>query len=327
MVNEPGGGGGGSSSGYKSFNDPTVKVNIASLLDYYQEMLKLQRDAAMPATMEVSAMTLMIQNGLAKPGGAAGVFPEGAQAARLLRQRQSDFQYFMKDVLEGIRNIGSAAAVVAEIYQNSDSTNAANINDVAFAFSDPSANKPRGFRRVESWSEYEQRMAQQMGTTAMAAMGSDTYARVIHPASGVTIYLYPDGSSKQVTTTTDSSGKSVTATTIFGTSGTTIQTTTEEKVTVNGGTRVNTTVARGDDQNGSTSTTSTVTDSDGSITVTNQTSTTTDGKVQKGEPSTVTIQPGDHNNQSPAPGPVEEAEKRTGTSGTDEFVNAWGPRY
>ncbi|MBO4206432.1 hypothetical protein [Micromonospora echinofusca] len=326
------GDGGGSPSDYKSFAGPDVNVDITDLGSYYLEMLDVQADATGPAAMEVSAMTQLIQEGLARPAGAAGVFPEGAAAARLLSHRQSDFQYFLRDVLDGIRNIGSAALVVAEMYEGTDRESAAGLDDVSFAFSDPGAKPPPGFRPVESWSEYETRMAQQSGQTAMALSGNDDLARVIYPANGVTIYLYPDGSSKQVTTTQSSGSYEVgttTTTTFYGPGSVVLQTTTEQDSRVYGGYQVqSTTTTRGD---GGSSRTSTVTDPDGTMTVTNETTVTTTGADGKPKEQTTTsdpvvIEPGQHRTE-PDMGPVQQAEQQLDTAGEDWFVKEFGRGY
>jgi len=330
-----GGGGGGPSVDYESFNDPDVKVNITDLASFYMEMLDVQMDATGPATMTLTPMAQMIREGLEQPTD-AGVFPEGVYAARLLRWRQSDFQHFVTDVLEGIRNIGSAAAVIAEIYENADSESAADINDVAFAFADPGAKAPPGFRPVESWSEYEQRMAEQSGETVMSASGDDSNAQVHHLASGVTLYIYPDGSTKMVTVTTKPSGSSyqsdskITTTTIYAPGGKVVSTTTEERFTAYGGAEVSrTTTTRGDERNGTTSTTSTVTDSStGRVTVTNETTVRTDGHESTTRSDPVTVDPGDRGGRSNADaGPVEAAERQLDTYGEDWFVKEAGRGY
>lgn len=329
-------GSGNAGQGYESFNGPEVNVNISDLASYYFAMNDIQMAAMGPATMELSPMPQMIREGLSTPGDSgAGVLAEGVYAAHLLAQRHSEFQQFLGDVLEGIRNIGSAAAVVAEVYEHGDWRSATSLADISFAFSDPTAQPPKGFRKVESWSDYEQRMAAQRGDLAMSASGDDHLARPIYPANGVTLYLFPDGSSKQVTVTTVAatspyqSSAQVTTTTIYGPGAKLISTTTRETYGVYGGASVDKTITdHGDERNGSSSTTSTVTDSDGKVTVTNQTTTRTDGEVKTGEPSApVTIDPGDHGGESAGAGPVEQAENQLDTYGEDWYVKQFGRGY
>lgn len=328
------GGGGGPSVDYESFNGPDVKVNITDLVSFYLEMLDVQTDATGPATMTLSPMAQMIREGLEQPTD-AGPFPEGVYAARLLRWRLSDFQHFVDDVLDGIRNIGSAAAVIAEIYENADSESAADINDVAFAFGDPGATAPPGFRSVESWSEYERRMAEQSGEMLMAAQGDDSHARVYHVANGVTLYIYPDGSTKMVTVTTKGSDSSyqsdstIITTTIYAPGGKVVSTTTEERFTTYGGAKVErTTTTQGDEQNGTTSTTSTVTDSTGRVTVTNETTVRTNGEERTTRSDPVTVDPGDRGGRADAEaGPIEQAVEQLDTYGEDYFVEEFGRGY
>lgn len=329
--------GGASGSDYESFNGPEVNVDVTDLTSYYFEMQNIQMDAMGPATMELSPMPQMIREGVATPGDqGAGVFPEGIYAARLLVSRHSDFQHFLGDVLNGVRNIGSAAAVIAEVYENADSESAAGLADVGFAFTDPAAKPPAGFRKVETWSEYEQKMAAQRGELAMSSLGDDRMARVTNvPGGAITYYSYPDGSFKQVRTTTTPSNSryqsesTVTTTTIYGPDATVISTTTRETFSVYGGATVDkTTTDHGNERDGSSSTTSTVTDADGRVTVTNQTATRIDGVTTTAPASAaVTIDPGDHAGESGEPGPVEQAENQLDTSGEDWYVKQFGRGY
>lgn len=327
VLADGGGGGGSSHPDYESFNGPKVTVDVNDLVDYFEAMNSIQLDAAGPTTNELMPMTLMIREGLATPEAIeVGPFPEGVAAARLMTHRQSDFQRFLQDVLQGVGSIASAAAVVAELYENGDSENASDL-DVAFAFADPSATAPSGFRSYETLSEIQRKQREQSGGYAMSATGDDSQARVVHVARGVTIYYYPDGSSKQVVTSTrpGSSGyqtaTQMTTTTIYGTDGQEIQTTVEESFGVNGAQVQNTTVTQAD---GSSSRTTTTTQTDGTITVENQ-NTTAGGK--ESDPTTVTVEPGDHNRDTSDAGPVERAEERLDSYGDRETEEALGRGY
>jgi len=329
-----GGGGGRPSVEYESFNGPDVTVNITGLVSFFGAMMDLITDAQTPVMNALMPMGEKIRNGLEQPTD-AGVFPEGVYAARLLRWRQSDFQHFLTDVLNGIRNIGSAAAVIAEIYQNTDAESAADINDVAFAFADPRAKPPAGFREVTSFAE----AARESGANSMlpmSAMGDDSNARMHYLANGVTLYVYPDGSTKLVTTTTRpgvagyQSDVAVTTTTIYAPGGAVISTTNEEKYRAYGGAEVRrTTTTQGDEHNGTTATTSTVTDASGRVTVTSETTTRVDGKETTTKSDPVTVNPGEHRStgQRPEDGTVEDAQRRLDTHGEDWFVAEVGRGY
>nr|MDT0659356.1 hypothetical protein [Micromonospora sp. DSM 115978] len=324
--------GGGTASEYQSFGDK-VNVEVTDLVSYYEEMTMLSAQAAGAANTAMSQMGMMITTGLATSDDGE-VLPEGLQAARFLNHRLSDFQHFTGDVTEGIRNIGSAAAVVAELYENSDSENAASVADIGFVFSDPNARPPAGFRDVESWADYERRMAEESGQNAMAAMGDGTpVSHSYSPAAGLTYYHYSDGSYRVVHTKTEpgvsswTSDAQVTTTTIYGANGQVLSTVTDRSYSVRGSSTVNsTTTSRGDDQNGSTSTTTTVDNPDGTITVTNETRTTTEG--QQGDPvtSSTTIERDQHRDSGPQ-GPVEEAVESLDSHGEDYTVREYGVGY
>jgi hypothetical protein len=329
-------GDGGSQSTYESFNGTDVKVDINDLTSYYMEMNDVQMDAADPVRSAFMPMSDMIRQGLlTPPDDGINTFPEATYAARHLSSVQSDFGHFMEDVLSGIRNIGAAAVVVAEIYENGDSENAAGIDDIAFAFSEPGATGPSWFREVESYSELEQRMAEQSGANTMAAMGDDSLAsQVINPSMGVTVYLFPDGSSKTIRTTQTisqsqyQSGSTITETTVMGPGGVLISSTKEESYTSYGGYKTtNVTTTSGDDQNGTTSTSRTTEDPNGSIEVVNETTTRTDGESRTTTSDPVTIDPGDHRDDGGEQGPVEQAENTVDSSGRDHFVSDFGRGY
>jgi hypothetical protein len=336
VVEHEGDGGGGSQSTYESFNGSDVNVNVSDLTSYYFEMMDVYSAAGQPVADAMSLMPEMVRQGLLLPvDDGIGVFPEATYAANHLRGVHSDFQHFLTDVLEGIRNIGAAATVVAEIYENGDSENAAGLDDIAFAFSEPGATGPSWFRDVESYSEAEQRLAEQTGANSMAAMGDDSMAsQVIYPASGVTIYYFPDGSSKTVVSTQTTSqsqyqsGSTITETTIMGPGGVVLSSTREQSYTAAGGYKVsNVTTSTGDDRNGSTSSSETVENPDGSIQVTNETTTRTDGESKTTTSDPVTVDPGDHREDEGESGPVEQAAEGLDTYGDDEFVGYAGRGY
>jgi hypothetical protein len=286
--------------------------------------------------MELTPMTQMTREALRTADPEAGGFPEGVMAAIMLEHRQSDMRYFMKDLLEGVRNIGSAAVVVAELYENSDDASAANLADIRFAFSDAGSSPPAGFRPVESWNEYEARTERAAGTHSMAATGDDSLARVVYPAAGVSLYYYPDGSSKQVVRSTVGGSSyeqgTRTETTVHGPGGKVLERTTSVDTRVHGGYRNQTTeTVRGEGDERSSTKSSTVTHPDGTLTVTSETTSMVPGKDGKLEPHVVksdpvTIEPGTHVRHQPV-GPVEQAEQDTGSKGTRDHVAQYGPGY
>lgn len=324
-------GGGGSSSDYDSFGDK-VHVEVTDLVSYFEEMSNISLVAGGAATSAMAEMGMMVHTGLASGDVEAGVFPEGAQAARLLSHRLSDFKLFITDATEGVRNIGSAAAVVAEMYENSDSENAANVGDIGFVFSDPGAQGPTGFRNAETWYEYQKRLAEESGQSAMAMNPTnDTYADVAPYPYGA-YYTYSDGSKKQVHSSTmpgeDGHIIYVTTTTVTGADGKVISTETKRSYESARGDTVNeTSTTTGDSQNGTTTTSSTREDAvDGSITVTNQTQSTVEGQTTDSPPTTTTVERNQHSDD-PEAGPVEEAEDRLDSHGESYTVEQFGNVY
>ncbi|GAB3813993.1 hypothetical protein [Micromonospora zhanjiangensis] len=324
--------GGGSGSGakpYESFAGGDVNVNITDMGAYYKEMLDIQMDASGPAKMEVADLAQLIRSSfLTPPAGGAGVLPEGAQLARLMTQRQSDFSHFMTDVLNGVRNIGSAAVVIAQTYNDTDFHSGADVNTIAFAFSDPGAKPPKGFGKYETYAEYEQRMREQAGQNAMALTGDNSLATSSYsPFGGMTVYNFSDGSSKQVVTVSYGNGQTKTETTVYGPGGKLLY---RESQEVQGQNRtVTSTTYDGDKGSGTRSTTKTNTADDGTITVKNQTATVdSDGKATHTDPEhTTTVKTGQHRSGEQEQGPVESAVNKLGTQGTKDGIKQYGIGY
>lgn len=305
--------GGSTGRGDVGADDESVSVDINGMLDFYQEMQNVQGDTN-EATIVVSELTPLIHSGLNTPGRHGEVFPEGALWASIMLERQHQFASFLADVSTGILSIASASAVIAEMYGDGDFHSSVDINDVAFAFGDRGATPPDGFREFQTWSEYR---AEQRGNGyPMALMGDRSSARHEHLASGVDLYLFPDGSSIQVVTTTRPDGTRVSETTIFGPPGSgdgrtraVLEKTTVEASTDEDGKRTETTtVVTGTEENGTTSTTTRETTPDGRITIRNSTSTVVDGLdpiVTEADP--VVVEPGEHVVEQSEPGPIAEA--------------------
>lgn len=344
MVEDAGGGGGGGGGtlepDYDSIPGAAIDVDITDLVTYYLKTNELAGAGIGPTLTELGEMTLPIQDGLTMPpGDGISPLPEGVHAARLIQGRISDFQHFIRDVTEGLANIGAAATVVAEMYENGDGEGAASMADIGFAFADPGAHRPDGFRGDDPLLSMDERRrldAEAAGTTSMAAMGDDSQATsVIYPANGVTIYFFPDGSSKQVTTTQTTSqsqyqsGSNITTTTVMGPGGVVVSTKTEEKYSVYGGSQVNkVTTSSGDSQNGSSSTTSTMENPDGSIQVNSETTTTRDGESTTHASDPVTVDPHDDlPGEGAQDGTVENAQNVLGTEGDQDTKQEYGLGY
>ncbi|MCW6010862.1 hypothetical protein K1W54_40880 [Micromonospora sp. CPCC 205371] len=327
MVEDAGGGGGSYTpppTQYESFSDAEdVRVEVTDLVTYFEEMTNLSMDAFGAYNTVSADMKMMVVDGLSTARDGQ-TFPEGLQAARFLDNRMSDFSYFMKDVTEGVRNIGGAAAVIAEMFENSDNSNGADINDVDFVFGYPGADAPRGFRPTETYYDFEQRMAEESGMNAQALTGNDEYAKVTSYPYGA-IYTFGDGSKKHVHSTTEYGAgglqTAVTTTYIYGADGKLISTQVERNTYNDSGqttTRsTSTTMGEGDDKRETTSTTTENTD--GSVTVRTETQTgDQDPKVTES-----TVQRDDHRETS-GDAPVHDASEKLDSDGKDYTVHDYG---
>ncbi|MEH1130091.1 hypothetical protein [Micromonospora sp. CPCC 206061] len=327
MVEDDGGGGGSytpAPTEYESFSDAEdVRVKVTDLVTYWEEMTNLSMDAFGAYNTVSADMKMMVVDGLTTPRDGQ-TLPEGLQAARFLENRMSDFSYFMRDVTEGVRNIGGAAAVIAEMFENSDNSNGADINDIGFVFGDPNVSGPRGFRDTETYYEWQQRMAEESGMNAQALTGNDEFAKVTSYPYGA-IYTFGDGSKKHVHSTTEYGANglqtAVTTTYIYGADGKLISTQVERNTYNDTGqttTRsTSTTTGEGDDQRQTTSTTTE--NPNGSVTVRTETQT------GDGEPtvSESTVQRDDHRETS-GDAPVHDASEKLDSDGKEHTVHDYG---
>jgi hypothetical protein len=340
-VVDPDGGGASSTDGqpihdgqkYESFN---VTVNVTDLLSYYMKMGELQGAAMGKATEELSQIAPRVQSALTTPkDGRASILPEGYYMANTIMQRVSDFQNFFQDVARGLQSMGAAATVIAEIYQNTDDDSAAALS-VDFAFGDPGAARPKGFRRgqdLKTLSDIAMEQAAAAGQGCMAAMDNQYgVSRVTGTPDHFTV-TYSDNSSKYVAYTygtdpTTGAPTEITMTTITGPDGKRISSTTTETFTAGGSQYQRQTVINGDDKNNSMSVSTTQTDANGKITVNNATQSTVDGKTGQTQHSDpVVINPGDHSAAPNDAGPVQQAETQYNSVGGDQYRKDHGGSY
>lgn len=326
---------------YESFANPDKKVNVDvdDLVSYVKAMMTLRSEAQAKAMEEVMPIGELVRLGLSQPpADGVSAFPEGMVMAQAMRQRQADFQAFFADVTEGIQHLGSAAAVIAEMYQGTDDESAASVEDVAFVFQDPNAKPPAGFdRKFETWSDIEARAAEQAAKQPMALSGSDNglVNTSVATGAGVATYQYSDGSYKVVQSYYDPAiGGTRTTTSYYAKGGALLQTNTEADGKTTTGNRVQTTSTTrydGESGTGTQSTSTTETRSDGTLTVSSETATVNEdgetvGDVKEGE--TITVTPGEHSTRtSTSAGPVERAVQDTGSYGTQDWVQATGRTY
>jgi hypothetical protein len=312
-----------------------VEVDTLDLRKFFTEMKMRLAPQAMTSTSGVLApMGEMIGGALLGMGGkvdlSAGLFPEAVVVADLMTNTHAKFAAFFKDVGAGIQCIGDAAGVVAEIYHNGDAENSANINDVLFAFNDPLADRPKNLPKdatTDSFAAQQKAAAAASGQNAMALTAPDSAAKIIPLASGVTLYLYPDGSSKQITVNSDSnswaSGK--TTTTEYYFNGKQVGSTTESQYNVRGGyqTMTTSTSPTSDPKAVGSSTTEVVTNPDGSQDITTTTIVDAHGNTSTHTVHVAPPPPKDTSGQ----GPIQTAENQYNSHGDKDYVQKHGAGY
>jgi hypothetical protein len=310
-----------------------LEVHVGSLRDYWGAMTRLSPQA-ITATSGVLAPVGQISAGAflgmsGKVDMTAGVFPEAIVVADLMTNARARFAAFFKDVATGMMCIGDAAGVIAEIYGSGDAENSANINDVMFAFNDPLADRPKDLpagAKTDSFAAQQAAAAAASGQNAMALTAPESQAKRIPLANGVTEYLYPDGSSKTVTTSSDSNSWAAgdTTSTTYNFNGKQVGTSSQSQYTVRGGYTYMTTSTSptGDPQAPGSSTTEVVTNPDGSQDITtkmvvgqNNVKTTT-SHVDPPAPVDTTGQ-----------GPIQTAEGKYHTSGDKDYVQKHGSGF
>jgi hypothetical protein len=309
-----------------------VQVDVGSLFDYYTNMATVMAQAAGPIGSVLPPMAEMTREGLlTSKDPTAGAFAEGVVVANLMRQYQSDFKNFLTDVLQGVKCISSAAAVIGEIYRNGDGESAATINDIGFVFADPSARKPAGFPAHAKTTTYLEAAAnspaESGGQYCMAATMDDKYAIKHYPGNGGMVLEFADGSTKTEIGVSgygyQASGSQQVSVIRYG--GKIVSSTSDASESVPGGTTIKnrTQSPTGDSNAPGAVQTSIQTHSDGSQTIT---TTTIDAEGKAHTAAPVTIQPTQHDTNDTA-GPVQKAEDEYGTSGSTRVTKDAGQSY
>ncbi|MEJ3743590.1 hypothetical protein WEI85_09905 [Actinomycetes bacterium KLBMP 9797] len=332
MGHEEGDGSGTAPVDYNKIPETTgINVEVTDLVTYHLKLTELSGMGTSPVLTELNEMPMYINDALTMPpGDGISPLPEGVHMAQMLTGRLSDFNYFVQDVAEGLQNIGAAAAVIAEIYNGTDEENGASMGDVMFAFNDPNARRPDGFRpgQDDLDSMYDVRQVQQ--PLAADPNASTTNVRY---ENGWAIYTFSDGSIRKELNSGGGYGAPVVKTVeVYGPGNTLLtSTTTDERLTPTGTSQktVSTTTHSEDGGSSSTSTT-TSTRQDGTVTVdTTSTSRTSDGKETTTN-SSITATPSDNapeDTTRPDEGTVEDAQERFDTEGSDSIKEEYGPGY
>lgn len=325
--------GGGAPTGPQDWTNSVqpVQVDVKNLGEFYNAMIQVAADAAGPVGSTLAPISEMIRNGLLSSADqAAGTFQEGKVVAEMQYQGLADFTAFLHDATKSVNCIGSAAAVISEMYRNADGTNSAQLGDVAFAFAEPGAKTPDSFPKGANTKSFSDLASEQSAGSqySMAASGDDSLAtQTIYPANGVTILIFPDGSMKQVTSTSGYGyeGTGTRTTTEIWYQGKQVGTEVDESYSVPDGYSysVRTQSPTGNPTGPGATSTTTRTNPDGSTTIF---TTTYDGDGNPHDSNPITVAPDTHATNSDA-GPVQAAEQQYGTSGNKYLTQDYGNSY
>ena len=331
-MREPDGGGSTSNEPQDWTNSYTpVHVDIKDLADYYTRMAMQLAPRSIADTSEVlGQMGPMIDMGLVNRAASQGeVFGEGVVVAQLMMDNQAKFGAFFKDVSSGIACIGNAAGVIAEAYNDSDNANGASLSDVAFAFADPGATRPKDLPKgapTKTYLDVQEEAAANAPQQPMAMSGADP-DQVVYLPNGDVLYFYADHSMKTVSTRSDSNSWSSgsTTTTTYVSGGKVVGQTTQGEYTLRGGYKQQTTTQSPNDNPNAVGSSSTqvLTNPDGSQTVTT-TTVGADGKPVTGDPTHLAA-PSSGNTADQ--GPIQAAEQQYHTMGDKDYVQQHGSGY
>jgi hypothetical protein len=213
-----------------------VKANLSDLTGYSANMNEIQLNFGHLSGSMMNTLRDMIT-------GAFGNMGNGLEWTRYMMQlsqhNAGELDKFYRGVQTGVLNVASAAQVVANVYAETDATNAATLEAVLFAFGDKSkAPDSVPQELLNQLKTYEQAMAEQAasappseapanatdtstpGTTITTLPGGHTLKTVVTsyvPYQGgptiITKTVYYDGRVQTVTSTTMGGGPTTTRTT------------------------------------------------------------------------------------------------------------------
>lgn len=141
-----------------------VNVSITDMHDYAKALFDMSRTFA---TTSMSALTPLGRFAAQAfpPGSSAGTFWELQNVQQQQQQHTHDMASFFKQLGQGITNISSASQVIADLYAGHDSESAMTLNDLAFAFADPDAKRPKNTPHGlgKTWSDVALEQQEQLG--------------------------------------------------------------------------------------------------------------------------------------------------------------------
>jgi hypothetical protein len=317
-----------------------VEVGVKNLTEYAGKIFKIYMNSQMASAKAFTDIPTLLAQGLTMPNDGVSPLAEGKMAFQSMDQRIADFQAFLGEMNSGVLAIANASQVVAYTFDETDSENGATIGDVAFAFADEGTQRPAGFDKrllLEGGKTMEQQQAElaaEQGSTAgsyQGLYGNLDGARTTYATPYGTGYEWPDGSRLTADYRTEtehypyggSATVYITTYTVYDKDDRVIGTRVQRTTTGTGATNESVEITAGE----ANTRTSTTTFADGHI----QTSSTQTRPGVDGEPETTytthETDPEDHTGDTRQDGPVEEAQDRYDTRGSQRSQQEYGVGY
>lgn len=297
-----------------------LRADFAAISQYANALARWGLSATMQPLLQVQQLNILANEaflGISE----GGQFAEGVLMKRQVDRTSSQFKALLGDVGIGIQAISNAAQTCTDTYCNTDTESAANIDIVRYAFGSTEVGRPPGLPSDVSGTTLAdfraEAMASGQGALSDALVDPDG-GMTYQPYAGMTVTVYPDGSTRTIATTTASNGASSTVTQIIGADGVPVsQTTKTTQLNADGST---TQILSNDTNPEHVVATQTVTAPDGTVTIV----TTEDGQ-QVGPPTV--IHPDDPPAARDQPGPVQDALERygRGTGGVYDYGDGREP--
>lgn len=255
-----------------------VDVDISGLRAYAGKM----SDAASDLAGRSAHLTHLMS--MPQDAWSGATLGEAAFVRSQLMANASELTTYLSVLRQTLMNIGSAAQTVADIYHTADGTSAADLNDVLFAFGDPTVRRPAGLPRSIGQT-YDQAVASDNAATATpgsSGLWGPPTRSAPNQFETVETSVGPGGQIRTVTTSTSPEGGSVLVTTVVtGANGKVLsRSSTQTTSSFDSSTNTNTktvTSYTGDQVTGTTRTATTY-GKDGTVTAETTTQTAADGK-------------------------------------------------
>lgn len=198
-----------------------VDVDLDGLWEYAKHMLVQQFELA----SRTSHLTHLHE--MPHEAWEGAVLGEAAFIRQQLSNNAGELSTYLSYLGQTLFNIGCAAQTVADIYNSADSTSAAQLSDIAFAFGDKSVPRPAGLPPGIGQTYTEALMAgdPSVATPAGSAEWSAPTETVSSPYQTTQVSEGPNGQTREiVTTNVPGSGLTVVTTTVYARDGAVLST-------------------------------------------------------------------------------------------------------